>query len=184
MASESQLVCVFAMAQHYSSWPMAQIQTRSSIRISAGVQPVNAIRHKFEKTRGHIGKVKNLKEELEDDSFAELPMALALPGMASFIGAPVRSKSVSLNWNTPLVELRNRTASVRAALDAAIPKPPIVSCDFQGRELVLAEEAAIVYEPTGRDIMNVLRQIARIVVVKDDCRVAVKGVLHPVYAHL
>ena len=42
--------------------------------------------------------------------------------------------------------------SVRAALDAAIPKPPIVPFDLEGRELALAHA----YEPTSRDITNVL----------------------------
>ena len=54
------------------------------------------------------------------------------------------------------MELRHRAASVRAALHDSMPRPPIVSSDLEGRELALAEEAALAYEPTGRDIMNVL----------------------------
>ena len=74
---------------------------------------------------------------------------------------------------------------MRAALDASIPKPPTVSCELQGRKSALAEEAALAYEPTGRDIMNVLGQIANNMVVKDDClKAEVTEALHPVYAHL
>ena len=70
-------------------------------------------------------------------------MAPAFPGTDTFIGTPVLTKVESLNPSTPLAELRNRAASVRAALDASIPRPPIVSCELQGRELALAEEAAL-----------------------------------------
>ena len=88
--------------------------------------------------------------------FADLRMAPACPSTNAFIGTPVRTKVESLNPSTPLAELRKRAASVRAALDASIPRPPIVSCELERRELALAEEAALAYEPTGRDIMNVL----------------------------
>ena len=50
--------------------------------------------------------------------------------------------------------------------------------------MALAEAAAPCYEPTGRDILNVLRQIANNIVVKDDLRAEVTEALHPVYAHL
>ena len=83
-----------------------------------------------------------------------------------------------------MVELRNRAASVRAALDASMPRPPVVSCALEGRELALAEEAALAYEPTGRDIMKVLGNIANNMVVKDDLRVEITEALHPVHAHM
>ena len=64
-----------AMAQNYNSRPVTEIQTRSSSRVAAGVQPVTAIRDKFEKPPGHIWKSKNFREELENDSFADIAMA-------------------------------------------------------------------------------------------------------------
>ena len=145
-----------------------------------GAQPVTTIRYKFEKSRGYIAKSK-AAHDIEDE-FADFPMAPALPGTEAFIGTPVRR--VFVNPNTPLMELRNRAASVRAALDASMPRPPIVSCALEGRELALAEEAALAYEPTGRDIMTVLGNIANNMVVKDDLRVEMTEALHPVYAHL
>ena len=48
----------------------------------------------------------------------------------------------------------------------------------------MAEEAARDYEPSGRDIMNVLGQIAKNMVVKDDLRAEITEALVPVYAHL
>ena len=51
---------------------------------------------------------------------------------------------------TPIQELRQRAASVRAALEVSTPKLPIVLSDFEGRELALAEDAAHSYEPSGR----------------------------------
>ena len=141
---------------------------------------MTTIRDKFEKSRGHIAKSK-AAHDIEDE-FADFPMAPALPGTEAFIGTPVRR--VFVNPNTPLMELRNRAASVRAALDASMPRPPIVSCDIDGRELALAEEAALTYEPTGRDIMHVLGNIANNMVVKDDLRVEITEALHPVHAHM
>ena len=64
-------------------------------------------------------------------------MALAVPGANAFIGTPVRRTFV--NPNTPLVEFRNRAASVRAALDVSMSRPRIVSCAFEVRKLVFAE---------------------------------------------
>ena len=49
-----------------------------------GAQPVTAIRNKFEKSRGHIGKSR-AAHDIEDD-FADFPMAPALPGTEAFIG--------------------------------------------------------------------------------------------------
>ena len=88
-------------------------------------------------------------------------MAPAMPGTETFIGTPTRTSHAVPSLNTPLVEIRQRAATVRAALEAVLPKLPLVPCDLEGRELVLAEEAAFAYEPTGRDIMQVLSQIAK-----------------------
>ena len=80
-----------------------------------GAQPVTAIRHKFEKPRGHIGKSRNTSHDIEDEC-ADFPMAPALPGTEAFIGT--LAQRVFINPNTPLMELRNRAAFVRATLDA------------------------------------------------------------------
>ena len=121
--------------------------------------------------------------ELEDE-FADLPMAPALPGTETFIGTPPRTRHAVPSSNTPLIEIRQRAAIVRAALETALPKPPLVPCDLAGRELALAEEAALAYEPTGRDIMQVLEQIAKNMVVKDDLRAEITEALQHVYRNL
>ena len=46
-----------------------------------------------------------------------------------------------------------------------MPRPLMVACDMQRRELALAEETVIAFEPAGRDIMNVLGKIANNMVV-------------------
>ena len=48
-----------------------------------------------------------------------------------------------------------------------MPKPPSVSSDLSARELALAEDAAHSYEHSGREILNVLDQIAKHILVKD-----------------
>ena len=133
--------------------------------------------------RAEAAKHHSQHSDLEDDHFADLQKAPPLPGGA-FIGTPIRSKFASSNQNTPLAELRHRAATIRAALEAAVPKPPSVPCGLDGRDLELAEEEAQAYEPTGRDIMNVLGQIAKNMVVKDDLRAEVTEALLPVYANL
>ena len=155
--------------------------TRAASKQNYAAQPVTAIRDKFEKSRGHI-KAHIVKDCDFDDAFADLPMAPALPGTDTFIGTPPRpSHAVP---STPLAEMRHRAATVRAALEAALPKLPLVPCDLEGRELALAEEAALAYEPTGRDIMQVLGQIAKNMVVKDDLRAEITEALQPVYTNI
>ena len=121
--------------------------------------------------------------DLEDDHFADLPKAPPLPGSA-YIGTPVRSTIGISSHGTPLAELRQRAASIRATLEAALPKAPTVSCGLEGRELSLAEEAAASYEPTGRDIMHALSQIAKTMVVKEDLHAEMTEALQPISQRL
>ena len=142
--------------------------TRPASKQNYASQPVTAVatvRDKFEKPRGHI-KAKIVKENDIDDEFADLQMAPAFPGTETYIGTSTRAKFVSANSNTPLSEIKQRAAYVRAALDATIPKPPVVHYDLEGQEFDFAEEAAHAYEPTSRDIMNVVGQIAKMLLSK------------------
>ena len=59
-----------------------------------------------------------------------------------------------------------------------------MSCDLEGRGLALAEEAAASYEPTGRDIMHALNQIAKSMVVKEDLRTEMTEALQPISQRL
>ena len=66
----------------------------------------------------------------------------------------------------------------------SVTEPPAVPFGLEGRELALAEDAAHSYEPSGRDIMNALGQIARNMVVKDELRAEITEALLPVYANI
>ena len=97
------------------------------------------------------------------NSFAEVVAFLpALPIKYFFNGSPKNGPLPTPNIGTPMHELRARAASVRVALEASMPKPPIVPTDLEGREFAVAEDAAQSYEPSGSEILNVLRQIAKI----------------------
>ena len=155
-----------------SEFPVASRPvTRAVSKQNYAAQPVTvvaAVRDKFEKPRGHM-KATSTSDEDIDNEFADLQMTPAFPGGETYIGTPTRAKFVAPSSETPLSEIRQRAASVRAALDAAIPKPPVVSCDLEGTELALAGEAAFAFEPTSRDIMNVLGQIAKTWLSKTIC---------------
>ena len=73
---------------------------------------------------------------------------------------------------------------VRATLVGSVPEPPVVPAGLEGRELALAEDAAHSFEPSGRDIMHALGQIARNMFVKDDLRAEMTEALLPVYANI
>ena len=72
--------------------------------------------------------------------------------------------------STPLAEIQHRAAVVRASLKASVPKLTVVSVELSGREKALAEESAQNYEQSGRDIMNVLGQTAKNMIVQDSLR--------------
>ena len=61
-----------------------------------------------------------------------------------------------------------------------MPKPPILQSDLEVRELALAEDAAHSYEPSGHEILNVLDQIAKNILVKDDLRVEITEALQTI----
>ena len=69
--------------------------------------------------RAEAGKASKLKHsDLDDDSFADLPMALQLPGASAFIGTPVHAKSVSTVLGQPslspdIVAAKARVADLR-----------------------------------------------------------------------
>ena len=60
----------------------------------------------------------------------------------------------------------------------------VIARVLEGRELTLAEDAAHSYEPSGRDIIDALGQIARNIAVKDDLRAEITEALFPVYASI
>ncbi len=69
-------------------------------------------------------------------------------------------------------------------MEESVPKPPAVSEDLQGREKELAEEAARDFEPSNRDLMNVITHMARNMVVRDEVKADVVEALGPVRAQL
>ena len=127
-----------------ASRPVTRAATKRSDQ-NYSTQPITwiaAVRDKCEKPRGHFGKFKKSIEEamaLEDDSFASVP---AFPIEYSYIGSQKNGPRPAPHVGTPIQELRARAASVRVALEASMPKPPIMPTDFEGRELALAEGAA------------------------------------------
>ena len=119
--------------------------------------------------------------ELEDYSFAVVVASVpAFQTKKSYIGSPKNGPRPTPNVGTPIQELRAREASVRVALEASTPKPPIVPTDLEGRELALAENAAQSYEPSGHEILNVLGHIAKNILAKEDLRVEITEALHSI----
>ena len=169
-----------------SSVPATRSSTAAA-RQNYAAQPVTGIRNKFDKSRGHIGKTHNSKDDTDlDDSFADLPMAPALPSFKAeghvtehlYIGSPGRS-SRPVEPTTPLAELQARAVRVRAALEAQLPRLPAVSSELVGRERELAEEAAREYEPTGRDIMAAITTMSRSMVVREEIKADIAEAVLP-----
>ncbi len=110
---------------------------------------------------------------------AAWPMPPALPqsGVPTqmFIGTapatPARPVA-ALAAGTPLDELRARAAAVRASLVESVPKAPAVPADLEGREAVLAAEAAGDFEPSNGDLMNTMTIMLQNMVARDDLRAA------------
>ena len=151
------------------------------VRPGVAASQVRAAAKKEQKTM--VGQTR----ELEDDSFADLPSVPVMQQfdvMHAFIGLPSRPSQTAASLSTPLAVIRQRAAVVRAALEASVPRAPVIPSGIDGRKQSLAEEVARDYEPSGRDIMNVLGQIAKNMVVKDDLRAEITEALVPVYAHL
>ena len=142
-----------AMSEFAGSRPVTRATNKKFQNYAA--QQVTAIRNKFEKPGGYIGKSRNTAHDIEDE-FADLPIGTRVSWHRCIHWNTGSDKSREFKSEYALAELRNRGAKVRAALDASIPRPPVVSCELKRRELAVAEETALAYEPTGRDIMNVL----------------------------
>ena len=111
--------------------------------------------------------------ELDDDSFADLPMAPALPGIsAAFIGTPIRSTSASKSGQPSLspdiLAAKVRVAELRQHLNST---PPL--------------------EPSNADLMTVILGMREQMALKADIEVAkletvkeIRAELAPIRAHV
>ena len=66
----------------------------------------------------------------------------------------------------------------------SVPQRAVVPSGFEGRELALTEDTAHSYEPSGRDIMHALGQIANNILINEDLHTETTKVLLPVCANL
>ena len=89
---------------------------------------MTVIRDNFEKSQRHICEFRAI--HYVENEFADFQIALALLWTTAFIGTSVRK--VFVNANTPFMKFRNRAVFVCAAIDALMPRPPIVSFDLTG----------------------------------------------------